>query len=288
MIGQLYRPIVVQTDHHSAPRFQKVELEVIEEAGYLTVCFLNTKIRPMQVTDVTAIITGAGRGLGLAFTRAILTGGGRVLMTDIDSAAVEAAARVLQQEFPDRVHSQQQDVTDLASFDAAFDAANRAFPSHPVNVLVNNAGIGNTGFYTSDTAWTNVIAINTTAVIRGTQPVVVNIASMAGLYPLKDSPDYSGSKAAVVAFSRAVGMNVNKTNVRVVALCPGFADTQMGQAVLAHAPAVVRGIGGLMTPDFVASALVLRALAEQDNSGQVLVVSKRGVTYHGRKLPAKL
>ncbi|RHY14968.1 hypothetical protein DYB30_004239 [Aphanomyces astaci] len=242
----------------------------------------------MQVTDVTAIITGAGRGLGLAFTRAILTGGGRVLMTDIDSAAVEAAARVLQQEFPDRVHSQQQDVTDLASFDAAFDAANRAFPSHPVNVLVNNAGIGNTGFYTSDTAWTNVIAINTTAVIRGTQPVVVNIASMAGLYPLKDSPDYSGSKAAVVAFSRAVGMNVNKTNVRVVALCPGFADTQMGQAVLAHAPAVVRGIGGLMTPDFVASALVLRALAEQDNSGQVLVVSKRGVTYHGRKLPAKL
>ncbi|ETV70318.1 hypothetical protein H257_14018 [Aphanomyces astaci] len=254
----------------------------------------------MQVTDVTAIITGAGRGLGLAFTRAILTGGGRVLMTDIDSAAVEAAARVLQQEFTDRVHSQQQDVTDLASFDAAFDAANRAFPSHPVNVLVNNAGIGNTGFYTSDTAWTNVIAINTTAVIRGTQvgllrlspsrgqPVVVNIASMAGLYPLKDSPDYSGSKAAVVAFSRAVGMNVNKTNVRVVALCPGFADTQMGQAVLTHAPAVVRGIGGLMTPDFVASALVLRALAEQDNSGQVLVVSKRGVTYHGRKLPAKL
>ncbi|RHY29400.1 hypothetical protein DYB32_005156 [Aphanomyces invadans] len=203
------------------------------------------------------------------------------------------------QTYPERVAFQRQDVTDLASFDAAFDAANRAFASHPVNVIVNNAGIGGTAFYSADTSWTNVIAINTTAVLRGTQvglirlsssrgqPVVVNIASMAGLYPLNDTPDYSASKAAVVAFSKAVGSNVKKTNVRVVALCPAFADTQMGRAIQEVDASVVDRIGGLMPTEYVAEAL-MRALMESENSGQVLVVSKRGVEYHSRKPRAKL
>ncbi|CAK4127188.1 unnamed protein product [Aphanomyces euteiches] len=253
----------------------------------------------MQLNDTTAVITGAGRGLGLAFTRAVLTGGGRVLMTDIDVQELEKAGRALQRDFPGRVQWLKQDVTDPASFDVAFDAAARAFPSHPANVLVNNAGIALHGFYTDldSTKWTKVIDINTTSVLRGTQvafrrlssqrgqPVVANIASMAGLYPMYESPDYSASKAAVVSFTKAVGKFEKKTGVRVTALCPGFADTQMGQIASNMTPDVVKGLGGLITPDQVAQGLV-RVLNDSDNSGEVLVVSNRGLRYHGRKAPA--
>ncbi|KAF0699492.1 Aste57867_9962 [Aphanomyces stellatus] len=253
----------------------------------------------MELNDVSAIITGASRGLGLAFTRAILLGGGRVFMTDIDLAQLEKEGPTLQREFLGRVQWQKQDVTDVASFDAAFDGAARAFPAHPTNVLVNNAGIvASDDFYattSNSTSWTKVIAINTTAVLRGTQvalrrlsstsrsqAVVVNIASMAGLWPMAETPDYSASKAAVVAFTKAVGAISKKTNVRVTALCPGFADTRIGQTALANAPAVVNHIGGLLTPTAVADGLV-QSLADANNSGDVLVVSNRGLKYHFRK-----
>ena len=126
----------------------------------------------MQLNDATAIITGAGRGLGLAFTRAILSKGGRVLMTDIDSTVLKAAGDALNAEFPGRVHYQRQDVCDLSSFDAAFDTANRVFHPHKANVLINNAGISVPAFYSdvaNPSAWLKVMEINLTAVMRGTQ-----------------------------------------------------------------------------------------------------------------------
>ncbi len=123
---------------------------------------------------MTAVITGAGRGLGLAFAKAILAGGGRVLMTDVDQALVQASCRCLQDTFGvTRVQCIQQDVCTDGSFELAFDAAKRFFPSHHLNVLINNAGIAMPymSFYQDETsvAWRKLIEINVMAVMRGTQ-----------------------------------------------------------------------------------------------------------------------
>ena len=119
------------------------------------------------------------------------------------------------------------------------------------------------------------------------QPVVVNIASMAGLYPMPELPSYSVSKAGVVMLTKSVGKFIKQTNVRVVGLCPAFADTQMGQSAAEQMRDAVNHLGGLITPEFVADGLV-KVLTEDGNSGQVLILSKRGMAYHGQKPRAKM
>ncbi|KAF0699490.1 Aste57867_9960 [Aphanomyces stellatus] len=256
----------------------------------------------MHLQDATAIITGAARGLGLEFTRSILTAGGRVFMTDIDETELSASCKLLQEAHPGRVACMRQNVTDMDSFDAAFDAANRAFHPHQVNVLVNNAGVMGPAlkFYAdaADASWTRVIDINLTSVIRGTQvalhrlstekglrPVVVNVSSIAGFVHAPQVPIYTASKTGVVAFTKAVGQS---KKVRVVALCPAFTDTAMGVMGIQEDANMVKGFGGLMTTAYVAEGFV-KCVEEEDNAGAAMTVTNRdGFKYHGMKKASKL
>ncbi|OQR88823.1 15-hydroxyprostaglandin dehydrogenase NAD(+)-like [Achlya hypogyna] len=251
---------------------------------------------------VTAIVTGAGQGLGLAFTTALLAQGARIFMTDINLDIVTASCAALEGAHHGRVACSRQDVCDDASFAAAFDAAERQFG--PVNVLINNAGVAVpfNSFYdepTSD-AWRKLMEINVVAVMRGTQealhrlqassvtdfvPIVVNISSVSAMWPVAELPEYSTSKAAVVAFSTAVGKRVEATNVRVVSICPAFTNTAMGRAAEAGNPAMVGHLGQLMTPEFVAQGVV-QLVTDRDNSGRVMIVTNRGIKYRGGTKPS--
>ncbi|OQS08032.1 hypothetical protein THRCLA_03493 [Thraustotheca clavata] len=255
------------------------------------------------MNHVVAIVTGGAQGLGLAFATAILAQGGRVLITDINGQACAASCEQLNKQFGNRAASAQQDVCDDGSFDKVFDAAERAFGS--VNVLVNNAGIAlppNTFYdnaYSAD--WRKLMEINVVAVMRGTQvalrrlskatavqPIVVNISSVSAIWPVVELPEYSTSKAAVVAFSTAVGKQVKNTKIRVVSICPSFADTAMGRAAEASDSKLVGNFGELMTPAFVARGVV-QLISDTDNSGQVMMVTNRGIKYRGASKPkAKL
>ena len=272
----------------------------------------------MELNNATAIITGAARGLGLEFAQTILAAGGRVLMTDLDGGELKRICAQLKEQYPSRVHSQMQNVKELGSFCAAFDTANLVFHPHQVNVLINNAGAVDKllEFYKtpSVTSWTNVIEVNLIALMRGTQvyvlsrttswkslscnrsastaclrhrasPVIINVASMAGIQPPPQVPAYAMSKLAAVSFTKMVGKMTKRTNVRVVALCPAFVDTDMGQ--LASDPKTLALFGGFMTKQFVAQALV-KCLVDANNSGNALMVTKAVVAYHEEDTPSKL
>ncbi|KAF0699491.1 Aste57867_9961 [Aphanomyces stellatus] len=248
----------------------------------------------MHLQDTTAIITGAARGLGLEFTRSILTAGGRVFMTDIDETELSASCKLLQEAHPGRVSCMRQNVIDMDSFDAAFDAANRAFHPYQVNVLVNNAGIGYpyNKFYTDkSTNWTRLVDVNLSSVIRGTQvalrrlssvdgkrPVVVNVASFAAFTTPHQGPVYAATKAAVVAFTKAAGKS--PSGIRVVALCPAFVDTPLMKPVMSSDPKFVAKVG-LMTTAYVAEAFAL-SIKDEDNSGAAMAIStQQGFQYIG-------
>jgi len=257
----------------------------------------------MDGKDIIAIVTGAGRGLGLAFTQAILRHGGRVCMTDIDGDSVDAACRKLQREYSkNHVYAMQHDVRDLASFEKVFDTAEKYFQTR-VTLLVNNAGIASKTDFYDDTLpehWIQVLEINTTSVMRGTQValkymkknknggVVINISSASGFWPVPESPDYSTSKAAVIALTRAIGaVSVHMSNVRVVALCPSFADTDMGRSAMESIPSAVNGMGGFMPVEVVGNAM-MALIHDTDNSGRALLLTNRGAQYYGDKNKKKL
>ncbi|EQC26508.1 hypothetical protein SDRG_15686 [Saprolegnia diclina VS20] len=248
----------------------------------------------MTLEHVVGIVTGAAQGLGLAFSKSILEGGGRVFLTDINHTALVDAARALETQYSAaRVGYAMQDVTNDASFDVIFDAANQHFgEDHRVNLLVNNAGLNGKyfDFYDDSRAWRQLVDVNLIAVMRGTQValrrlakpgIVVNVASAAAFKPTHVVPEYGTTKCAVVHFTRAVATHTS--DVRLVSLCPAFVDTPMVQVVLQHSAQMIEAFGGLMTTEYAADAFK-KVLLDETNAGKAMLVTTQYVGYHSAKL----
>uniref|UniRef100_K3WI20 Uncharacterized protein n=1 Tax=Globisporangium ultimum (strain ATCC 200006 / CBS 805.95 / DAOM BR144) TaxID=431595 RepID=K3WI20_GLOUD len=250
----------------------------------------------MELSQVVGIVTGAAVGLGRGFAEAILASGGKVLITDIDATQLEKTGAAFQTKYGHKnVGFVRQNVTDPDSFHVVFDYATKYF-ERAVNMLVNNAGIGgDTSFYDDGAPrnWEKVITIDLTALIRGTQVaidyfkklpkgqegVVVNLASLAGLNAVPFSPEYGAAKAGVVGFTRSLYQLKKSHNIRVVALCPGFAKTAMGRQVTESAPDYAMQMGGIMEVGEVVNAFVA-AVKEPDNAGRCLRVFQNGLSYY--------
>jgi NAD(P)-dependent dehydrogenase (short-subunit alcohol dehydrogenase family) len=110
----------------------------------------------------------------------------------------------------------------------------------PVAVLVNNAGIAESASLdrTTDEIWDRIIEIDVTAPFRLTRALVpgmvkagwgrvVNIASNAGVTGYGYSSAYCAAKHAMVGFTRALAIDLARTNVTINALCPGWVETNM-------------------------------------------------------------
>lgn len=251
----------------------------------------------MELSEVVGIVTGGAAGFGRAFADKILSAGGRVLITDVDTRQLEKTAAELAQKHnaSARVCFTRQDVTDADSFARVFAFATKFF-GVPVNVLVNNAGIGgDASFYNDDLSpsWEKVVDIDLTAVVRGTQyalfymkkalngreGVIVNLASLAGLNPTPFSPEYGAAKAGVVGLTRSLHEAKKTHNVRAFALCPAFADTAMGRIAAEGIPDYIEQTGGLMPVECVTDAFEA-ALREPDNGGRILRVLKTKMSYY--------
>ena len=207
----------------------------------------------------TALITGAGSGLGAAFARRLAADGALVTVNDLDSASAEAVASQVGGD------SAVFDVSDSASFDAHVD---ELVARHGrLDIVVNNAGIAPRfdperfertvanemlrmegridemqplGVLTSmsDHDWHRMLAVHldgaffgTRAALRHMQParsgVIVNIASVLGLRPSGSAPHYSAAKAAIIALTKAAAEEVAPFGVRINAVCPGWVDTPL-------------------------------------------------------------
>lgn len=199
------------------------------------------------MTAKVALVTGAGRGIGLAAARRFLADGWRVALLDIDAALLDAAMARLAR--PEATVALQADVADAAAVQAAVRQAAAHFGR--LDALVNNAGIAVFKPLLETTAedWARVLAVNLTGPFLVTQAAaplmaetgggaVVNITSISGLRASTLRVAYGTSKAGLAHLTKQQAVELGALGIRVNAVAPGPVDTAMAQAV--HTPEIRR------------------------------------------------
>ncbi|MFN2613852.1 MAG: SDR family NAD(P)-dependent oxidoreductase [Actinomycetota bacterium] len=226
----------------------------------------------------TAVVTGAGSGIGREIARQLLAEGASVVAADLDPQGA-----------PDgcvRVRANVAEPSDVASL---FETGGW------VDCLFNNAGIGSTSdaLDCSVEEWDRLFAVNARGVFLGIKFAlpqmlargrgsIVNTASVAGLVGLKDRFAYCASKGAVIALTRQVAVQYAGTGVRCNAIAPGTADTEWvgrlldesGDPAAARASLVARQpVGRLGTAEEIAKAALYLASDDADFiTGSILVI----------------
>ncbi len=182
----------------------------------------------------TAFVTGATSGFGAAAVRRFIAAGWRVVATGRRVERLQALAAELA---TDQLHVAAFDVRDTAAMDAALAALPGEFAN--VDVLVNNAGLA-LGTAPAQQAslddWRTMIDTNIVSLVELThrllpgliarKGVVINISSVAGVYPYPGGNVYGGTKAFVSQFSLNLRTDLHGTGVRVTTIEPGMAETE--------------------------------------------------------------
>jgi len=186
----------------------------------------------------TAVVTGAGSGIGRAIALRLARDGRDLGIVDRDAAGAEETARLV------RELGRRSCVAsaDVASRAAVRDAVARVQDTlGAIDVMVNNAGILKTAPFldVSEADWRQILAVNLDGVFHGCQAVlpgmlergsgcIVNMSSWTGKKGVPNHAAYSASKAAVIALTQSVAGELAGRGVRVNAVCPGtIVDTQM-------------------------------------------------------------
>jgi len=182
----------------------------------------------------TALITGASAGIGAAFAEVFAAEGFDLVLTARREDRLRDLADWLQRQHGVRAHVIVDDLTDPQA--PARLCAEMAARGLTIDALVNNAGYGVTGVYTSS-EWSrhaHFLQVMVVAVAELTHRLlpgmiergygrIVNVASLAGLSPAPAGHTlYAASKAFVIKFSEALANEVKKHGVHVTAVCPGF------------------------------------------------------------------
>src|SRR3954453_16535133 len=191
----------------------------------------------LRLAAKSAIVTGAGRGIGTAIARKYLQEGARLLICDIAADRLESAARDLGT--LGEVHALAGDVTD-PDFDALLVRRVRELFGE-LDVLVNNAGIVVFEPFLEHTeaTWDRTLAVNLKSVFllgqaaaramvdQGKGGAIVNMASSNGHVGEKGLAAYNTSKAGVVLLTKTMAIELAPHNIRVNCVSPGFILTDL-------------------------------------------------------------
>jgi acetoacetyl-CoA reductase len=237
-----------------------------------------------------AVVTGGTRGIGAAISKALKAAGYKVAA---NYGGNDEAAQKFKAETGIPVYK-----WDVSSYDACVAGLKQVEADlGPVEVLVNNAGITRDTVFHRMTPeqWNAVINTNLNSLFNMCRPVIegmrdrnfgriINVSSINGQKGQAGQSNYSASKAAELGFTRALAQESARRGITVNAVCPGYINTEMVQAVpkdvLEKAILPQIPIGRLGEPNEIARCVVFLASDEAGlitgstlsaNGGQVMV-----------------
>jgi hypothetical protein len=239
----------------------------------------------------TALITGASSGIGVVFAREYASRGFDLIIAARRTDRLNELATAITAETGASVRVL---ATDLSVPNSAAKLS-KAVGSTPVDVLVNNAGWGNIGpFSTEDlTAMADEINVNVIALTqlsrlfvgpmvergRGT---IINIASTAAYQPVPNMAVYAATKAYVLSFTEALWGELQGTGVSALAVSPGGTATEFFEVAGGRATA-----GGLMTPEQVVSTAMSALDAASPAPSVIVGGQNRLLALAGRFVPKR-
>ncbi len=197
-------------------------------------------LQKYDLSGRVAVITGGGRGIGLACAHALAEAGASIVIADIDArVAATGQAELAKHGFEATLVAM--DVTDPDQVNAVTGQLHEQFGG--VDILVNNAGIARSGTpaeNATDEQWRNVIDVNLNGVFwccrafgghmvnRG-KGAIVNLGSMSGFIVNRPQPQsyYNASKAAVHHLTRSLAAEWAASGVRINAVAPTYIDTPL-------------------------------------------------------------
>lgn len=251
----------------------------------------------IDLSNRTAVVTGASSGIGKATAICLAKAGAKVFTGDVQ---LREPTTELFQELG--IKEQKCDVTNLQELQALIDGA--AEVTGRLDILVNNAGIIMVKQVSevSEDDWDRCIDTNVKSIFFGTKfaiphfiknggGAIVNTASNAGILPRSHDPVYSISKQAVVGMTRSLALCHSKDRIRVNCVCPGpvgdteimeeglseFEDRDAAVRKFIYASPLARALDRMISPEEVADSILYLV------SDAAIMVSGTAVTIDGGK-----
>jgi 3-oxoacyl-[acyl-carrier protein] reductase len=194
----------------------------------------------MNLEGQTALITGAGRGIGRTISVKLAESGADIVLVDMSPDVAEVRGEV--ESLGQKCLTFEADVTDFDAIDVMVKSAVEELGS--IHILVNNAGITQDNLFMrmKPEQWSKVIDVNLNGVFNVTKAVIrpmvkqragkiINISSVVGFSGNPGQVNYSSTKSALVGFTKSLAREVGARGITVNAVAPGFIDTAMTQAL---------------------------------------------------------
>ena len=245
----------------------------------------------------TALITGGGKGIGLAISQELINDGWNVVITGRDATAIGSAVAGLNSG-PGKAVGKVMDVRDRASIDAVFTEIRTEFDS--LDSLINCAGviIRDESEILSEQDWNTVIDTDLSGVFKCSQAAyadlvkspgatIVNVGSIAGSVGIAGRAGYTAAKAGLEGLTRTLGLEWADRDIRVNAVAPGWTRTEMVAGGIKDGRLSEAALTARIPQQRLAEpseiAKVVKFLMSMDSSyitGQTIVVDG-GITING-------